>query len=64
MTRILKTAKRIAREAKYAAMYADYCKLTANPENDKMAVMALLTKKHGISQNSIYIYLRKRGKRQ
>lgn len=60
MTRILKTKKRIAREAKYSRMYTEYCELVANPDNDKMAIMALLTKKHGISQNSIYTYLRKR----
>lgn len=58
MTRILKTRKRIEREAKYRAMYEEYCELVANPANDKMAILGHLTKKHKISQSCIYGYLR------
>ncbi|MEE0915074.1 MAG: hypothetical protein U0L45_01045 [Alistipes sp.] len=58
MTHILKTKKRIAREVKYQAMYADYCNLVADPDNDKMAIIGYLTKKHKISQSCIYNYLR------
>ncbi|MBQ5844224.1 MAG: hypothetical protein IIW52_05155 [Alistipes sp.] len=60
MSRIFKTEKRIRREAKYQAMYAEYCELAANPENDKMAIIGHLTDKHGISQSCIYLYLKKR----
>lgn len=60
MSRILKTEKRIKREAKYRAMYEEYCELVADPRNDKMAIMGYLIKKHHISQNCIYKYLRTR----
>ena len=58
MTRILKTAKRIKREAKYAMMYADYCELIKEQQSDKMGIVAYLVKKHNISQSSIFKYLR------
>lgn len=60
MTRILKTKKRIKREAKYLRMYNDYCELIKEERSDKMAIIAHLTAKHHISQNQIYNYLRKR----
>lgn len=58
MTRVLKTAKRIKREAKYALMYADYCELIKEQQSDKMGIIAHLVKKHKISQSSIFKYLR------
>ena len=60
MTRVLKTAKRIKREAKYAQMYADYCELIKEQQSDKMGIIAHLVKKHKISQSSIFKYLRTR----
>ena len=62
MTRILKTKKRLAREAKYARMYAEYCELVANANNDKMAILDYLTKKHSVSQSCFYNYLRAKKK--
>ena len=58
MARVLKTEKRIKREAKYAAMYADYCNLIKEKRSDKMGIIAHLVAKHGISQSSIFNYLR------
>ncbi|MBQ5693401.1 MAG: hypothetical protein IIV72_08115 [Alistipes sp.] len=60
MTRILRTEKRIKREAKYLVMYNEYCELVKEPKSDKMAIIGYLTKKHKISQSCIYNYLRKR----
>lgn len=60
MGKILKTEKRIKREARYARMYADYLELCKEPRSDKMGIIAHLVEKHGISQSSIFNYLRKR----
>lgn len=58
MTRILKTEKRIKREARYALMYADYCDLVKEQRSDVMGIIAHLVKKHKMSQSSIFKYLR------
>lgn len=55
---VFKTRKRIERERKYSAMYSEYCTLVSNADNDKMAVMAYLTKKHKVSQSCFYNYMR------
>lgn len=55
---VFKTRKRIERERRYAAMYSEYCTLVSNADNDKMAVMAYLTKKHKVSQSCFYNYMR------
>lgn len=58
MTQILKTKKRIKREAKYRAMYADYCNLIKEERSDVMGIIAHLVTKHKISQSAIFRYLR------
>ena len=58
MTQILKTKKRIEREAKYRAMYADYCTLVKEKRSDVMGIIAHLVTKHKISQSAIFRYLR------
>jgi hypothetical protein len=61
---VFKTRKRVARELKYSAMFREYNELLKDPNNDKMAVMGYLTKKHNVSQSCFYQYMRKQKKAQ